>query len=68
MNKRELLRQQLQLLAEQSKFATDTELCRISAAMCEVYDRLQPGAFVSRGPLLLFVLIDLLVHLIILIH
>ena len=37
---KKLLRQQLELLAEQSKGATDSELARLSAAMCEVYKTL----------------------------
>ena len=68
MNKRKLLRQQLQLLAEQSKFATDTELHQMSAAMCEIYDRLSPANLLLHTTLLVVMLFDLLVHLVILIR
>lgn len=36
-----LLRKQMELLAEQSKGATDSELARLSTAMCEVYRELE---------------------------
>ena len=36
-----LLRKQLDLLAEQSTGATDSELARLSTAMCEVYRELE---------------------------
>lgn len=35
-HEKELLRQQFELLAEQSKSATDSELPELSAAMCEI--------------------------------
>ena len=36
-----LLRKQIALLAEQSQGAADSELARLSTAMCEVYNALQ---------------------------
>lgn len=36
-----LLRKQMKLLAEQSQDATDSELARLSTAMCEVYNALE---------------------------
>lgn len=39
--RKELLRKQLELLAEQSKSAEDNDLARMSSAMCEVYRELQ---------------------------
>lgn len=65
---KEQLRQQLELLAELSKTADEKDAPCITSAMCEIYDRLQPGAFVSRSALLFVILSDLLVHLVILIH
>lgn len=37
---RELLRKQMELLAEQSESATDEELVRLSTAMCDTYKEL----------------------------
>ena len=37
---KEILRKQLELLAEQSKSATEDELPRISVAMCDIYKAL----------------------------
>lgn len=37
---KELLRKQLELLAEQSKGATEEEITGLSAAMCKVYETL----------------------------
>lgn len=36
-----LLRKQMELLAEQSNGAADSELARLSTAMCEVYRELE---------------------------
>lgn len=38
---RQMLRKQMELLAEQSKGATDIELAKLSVAMCEVYKALK---------------------------
>ena len=38
---KELLRKQMELLAEQSKSAIDDELVRLSTAMCETYRELK---------------------------
>ena len=49
---KEILRKQLELLAEQSESATEDELPRISAAMCDIYK-------VLERPLVVFTLIAL---------
>lgn len=43
---KELLRQQLHLLAEQSKGAIETDLSEMSDSMCEVYKLLTQAEFV----------------------
>ena len=72
MNKgKELLRKQLELLAEQSKSAIDDELVRLSTAMCKVYRELE-GKHRNRWLLVstalfsavsLYLLICILVHI-----
>ena len=49
---KEILRKQLELLAEQSESATEDELPRISDAMCDIYK-------VLERPLAVFTLITL---------
>lgn len=70
VKKKELLRKQLELLAEQSKSATDNELARLSVAMCEVYRELKGDDWrymLVRLALLctmgLYLLICILVHI-----
>lgn len=62
---RNLLRKQMELLAEQSKSATDSELARLSTAMCDVYDRLNRNcpAIVLFPAVGLYLLICILVHI-----
>lgn len=70
-NPKKILRQQLELLAEYSKGATEQELPNLSAAMCEVYDRLKkagPGGSLFRGIVILLALANLLVSILILIQ
>lgn len=62
MNKeKELLRKQLELLAEQSDGATDRELVGLSGAMCEVYRELVGNRLALGLALLSAVGLDLLV-------
>lgn len=67
MNKeKELLRKQLELLAEQSKGATDRELSELSVAMCEVYKELQRNNWMNIALFLtagLNLLICILIHI-----
>ena len=42
---KELLRKQMELLAEQSREAVDGELARLSTAMCEVYRELERNSW-----------------------
>lgn len=66
-----LLRKQLELLAEQSNGAADSELARLSTAMCEVYRELERNSRNWRllvGIALLFaislyLLICILIHI-----
>lgn len=68
---KELLHKQMKLLAEQSKSAVDSELARLSTAMCEVYRELQLDRRNWRDLILvallsvvsLYSLIRLLVHI-----
>lgn len=63
---KELLRKQLELLAEQSKGATDRELSELSIAMCEVYKELKRNNWMNIALLLtagLNLLICILVHI-----
>lgn len=62
---KELLRKQLELLAEQSGDALPNELSNLSAAMCKVYDKLKCPTL--RFVLLFAVLLDLLVSILILV-
>ena len=64
---RELLRKQLELLAEQSNGATDRELAELSAAMSDIYDRLERQTLALRIALLLFVLSNFIVSILILV-
>lgn len=65
---KELLRKQLELLAEQSGDAVGDDLVRLSSAMVDIYDRLErPAAgFVFRLILLLFAFFDFAVGILIL--
>ena len=69
---KELLRKQVELLAEQSKSATDSELARLSTAMCEVYKQLETDSLHRRvllGIALFSVVgLDLLISIIVLIE
>ena len=63
---KELLRKQLELLAEQSKGATDRELSELSIAMCGVYKELKRNNWMNIALLLtagLNLLICILVHI-----
>lgn len=63
---KELLRQQLELLAEHSEGATEQELPNLSAAMCEIYDRLIQegvGRSLFRSAIILVTLSNLLVSI-----
>ena len=64
---KELLRKQLQLLAEQSEGATDMELAELSIAMCKVHKELNHHALTSIS-LFSVVGLDLLVSIIVLIE
>lgn len=64
---KELLRKQLQLLAEQSKGATDRELAELSIAMCKAYKELNHYAL-TRIPLFFVMGLDLLISIIVLIE
>ena len=64
---RKLLRKQIELLAEQSNGATDRELAELSAAMCDVYDKLERPALALRIALSLFVISDFIVGILILV-
>ena len=69
---KELLRKQLELLAEQSNFADGRDLANLSAAMCETYRELQAksccGSVHLRIALLSVAGLDLLVSIVILIQ
>lgn len=65
---KELLRKQLELLAEQSKSATDRELAELSVAMRDIYQNLLEPSLSFRGVLFLAVGLDLLVSILILIQ
>lgn len=68
---KELLRKQMELLAEQSKSAVDDELVRLSTAMCEVYRLLEAGSrkrwlqcsCALLSTMLIYLLIRILVHI-----
>ncbi len=65
---KELLRQQLELLAEHSEGATEQELPNLSAAMCEIYDRLIQegvGRSLFRSAIILVTLSNLLVSMVV---
>ena len=68
MNKeKELLRQQLELLAEQSGDALEGDLARLSSAMCEVYRELVRDRLTLGGALFFLMclnsLVSILVHI-----
>lgn len=70
-NPKKILRQQLELLAEHSEGATEQELPNLSAAMCEIYDRLIQegvGRSLFRSAIILVTLANLLVSILILIQ
>lgn len=70
-NPKKILRQQLELLAEHSEGATEQELPNLSAAMCEIYDRLIQegvGRSLFRSAIILVPLANLLVSILILIQ
>ena len=68
---KELLRKQIELLAEQSREAVDGELARLSTAMCEVYRELErnnwsrwlPVAIAVLSAISFYSLICILVHI-----
>lgn len=62
---KELLRKQLQLLAEQSKNADECELPALSSAMLGIYEALYHPGFVFRLALCLAVGLDLLVSILV---
>lgn len=64
---KELLRKQLELLAEQSKEATEEEIARLSSAMVDVYDRLVRSDLAFRCTLLFLVFFDLVASILILV-
>ena len=51
---KELLRQQLELLAEQSKTAMEEDLSNLSNSMCEVYRLLNQSVFSVTTQLAMF--------------
>ena len=66
-NPKKILRQQLELLAEHSEGATEQELPNLSAAMCEIYDRLIQkgvGRSLFRSAIILVTLANLLVSMV----
>ena len=67
--KKELLRNQLELLAERSMCATEDELPGLSSAMVSIYDRLErPVAGIAfRLTLLLLAVSDFVVGILILV-
>ena len=69
---KELLRKQLELLAEQSIAAEDRDLANMSSAMCEIYRELKAESGSGRIPLCIALLsvagLDLLVSIIVLIE
>lgn len=67
LKEKELLREQMRLLAEQSKSAEDRDLASLSAAMCEIYKALKRPAFAIRVALGLAVFADLLISITVLI-
>lgn len=67
-NKRELLHKQLELLAEQSKSATDTELAELSAAMCRIYEKLELPVLPLSFAILLFTCFNSLISILILVE
>lgn len=64
---RELLRKQLELLAEQSNGAVEDDLASLSSAMVEIYDRLEHPIMIGRLALLFLVLSNLVVSILILV-
>lgn len=64
-NEKELLRKQLQLLAEQSKNADDRELPALSSAMARIYEALLRPSLSFRIVLGLAVGLDLLISVLI---
>lgn len=65
---RKLLRRQLELLAEQSGGAMESELAEMSIAMCRVYSELSRPTLRICLALLFAVCLDLLVSILILIQ
>lgn len=65
---RKLLRRQLELLAEQSEDAMESELAELSAAMCRIYSELYRPVLNSCLVLFFAVCLDLLVSILILIQ
>lgn len=66
-SEKELLRQQLELLAKRSFGTREIYLGEISRAMCDIYDRLKRKIPVLRIVLLLAVGADLIVSVLILV-
>ena len=61
LKQKELLRKQMQLLAEQSELADEKDLAILSSSMCEVYKTLKRPALALRIALGFAVLTDLLI-------
>lgn len=62
---RKLLRKQLELLAEQSKGATESELAELSVAMCKVCRELDRPVLLAGVSLLLAVCLYLVVGILV---
>lgn len=64
---RKLLRKQLELLAEQSRGATESELADLSVAMCKICSELDRPLLLAGVPFLLamclYLVIGFLVHI-----
>lgn len=54
IRKRKLLRQQLQLLAEQSQTAYESDLAELSNSMCKIYKLLNQSAFAVAAEFAVF--------------
>ena len=65
---KEILRKQLELLAERSKTACHNELPEMAHAMCRIYDLLEKKPLPVGTVLLCIALADLLVSILVLIQ
>lgn len=59
---KELLRKQMELLAEQSRGALDRDLASLSSAMCEVYRELKGNRSTCGIALISAIILDLIVR------